>query len=126
MEKENFYELSYLLDTDFKEISEKEITDLISEKGKILEKSEKKKIKLAYPIKKKEEAFLETIIFLMKPKDVPFLKEGLEKKNQILRYLLLKKKKFPILETRKEPLEQKEKKVDLKKIEEKLEQILKT
>jgi len=110
------YELSLLLSPDLKE------EGVEKEKAKI-EKLTKasfenpKKIKLAYPIKKREEAFLLSGEF--ETENISEIKKELEK-EPILRFLLIKK------ERKEEVIQEKpkEKKPDLSAIEQELEKVL--
>jgi ribosomal protein S6 len=136
-----FYELTYLLSPklegeEVKSFSEK-ITSFIRGKGGILEKESLKdsviKRKLASPIKKEAEAYLNTLSFYSLPQEIEELKARLDSENQILRYFILAKKSLPEAKAAKVlprvPKIKKEakpapEKVDLKEIEQKLEEIL--
>lgn len=125
-----FYELTYLITPDLSEENLKnlieKISSFISEQSGILAKSIKPiKKKLGYEIKKKKEAFLVSLDFSLKPKNLKSLKDKLNSENQILRYLINTKtptKETPIKTPRIE--KPKEEKVDLKDIDKKIDQIL--
>jgi len=142
------YELTFLLTPDLSEeeraLSQKKIQSFIQEEDGILTDSKNPlKRKLGYPIKKKGEAFLVTLNFNLAPEKLGSLEKKLRSENQILRYLILTKKRpkiFPA-EGKKLPFSSKilpsetykdkiivkppkEKKVELKEIEKKLEEIL--
>ena len=129
----SLYELSYLISPNLKEEEavalQEKINSLVSKTIKLLRFDKIKKIKLAYPIQKKEEAFLASLDFQTEAGQIEELKKEIEKEKNILRFLLIKKrprkeiKKREIIEVKKE-LKSPEKKVGLKEIEEKLEKIL--
>jgi len=135
------YQLTYLIsadlnDEELKNISGK-ISNLFKEKGAILNaiKDPVKKW-LGYSIKNKREAFLATIDFNIEPEKIKELKKGLDSEQGIIRYVILSKKpislskkpriRIPIKETKLKTMVEKprEKKVELKEIEKKLEEIL--
>jgi ribosomal protein S6 len=126
------YELTYLISPELSqpeiEKLSKELDSLISKVGKIIKSEAPKKIRLAYPIQKKEEAFLATFEFETPPQEIETLKKEFEKESKILRFLLVKKKEikkeFVKPKKIKEEKLKPEKKVELKEIEEKLEKIL--
>jgi len=129
------YELTYLVSPDISEeelkIFQEKINSSLEEEGG---KSESLKLplrkRLAYPIKKKSGAYLGTLNFYLSPEKLETFEKKLKKEPKILRYLLLRKelpKKIEIPRIRlkaKAPKVKKEKKVELEKIEEKLEEIL--
>ena len=127
-----FYELTYLISPELnpqelKDFSQK-VDSLISKFGKVIKSEQPKKIKLAYPIQKKEEAFLTTFEFEAEPEKADNLKKELQNESKIMRFLLIKKKKIEKAKKELKPKKEKpepEKKVELKEIEEKLERILK-
>ena len=134
------YELTYLISPELsKEEADslsKEINSLIQEKQGILEKTiPVLKKQLAYPVKKKTIAHLASSFFQIKPEGLKELKKQIESEPKILRYLLLTttKAKLKIApKTIRTPLVIKKtkevipkKKVELKEIEKKLEEILK-
>jgi len=148
------YQLTYLISPDLSEeelknLSEK-IKNFIQEETGTLEKiTEPSKRELGYPIKKKGEAFLATLNFSFQPTaDQPKagnpeklgnLENKLKSEKQILRYLILTKKTIrerperiirkEVLPGIKKPLEVTKKvtppkKVELKEIDKKIEEIL--
>ena len=133
------YELTYLISP---ELSEKEanslsaeINLLIQEKQGILEKTiPVSKKQLAYIIKKKTAAYLVSSFFQIEIKELEEIKKQIESNSKILRYLLLTIIKTKLKTTSKiikSPLSIKtkkitpKKKVELKDIEKKLEEVLK-
>ena len=140
------YELTYLITPELSEetvsaFQEKGIV-LIKEEGGSLEEVKTPLIKkLAYSLKKPnlpkkyDEAYLAVLNFQLSPEKVADLEKKLKAENQILRYLLLTKRPVKKLEyaPRRMPLKSlvekpkvvpEEKKVELKEIEKKLEEIL--
>ena len=130
------YELTYLISPEF---SEEELKSLNEKINSLIQKgtgvlNEVKlpiKKKLAYPIKKQREAFLINLSFYFEPEKLGSLEKELKSEKKILRYLILAKPKLKIAKVRKRPtkiipkIPVKEKKVELKEIEKKLEEILK-
>ncbi|MBZ9577427.1 30S ribosomal protein S6 [Patescibacteria group bacterium] len=91
------YELTYLISPDLSEeelkIFSGKISNFIQEETGTLEKTtEPSKKKLGYPIKKKEEAFLVALNFSLNPEKLGSLEKKLKSENQILRYVILTKK----------------------------------
>ncbi len=110
---------------------QEKISSLIKEGGGVLygENLLLKK-RLAYPIKKQNQAYLAVLNFQLNAEKLTDLEKKLKEDLQILRYLLLvkaKPEKIRIVPRRvvKEVISEKEKKVELKEIEKKLEEILK-
>lgn len=139
------YELNYLISPEFSEEEAKEFQNKIAsffqeEEGVLNEEGSLIRIKLAYPIKKQTQAYLAVLSFQLKPEKLSNLEKKLKEENQILRYLLLIKKEIEIKPgiSRIPPISRKsrkaapkkttahpsEKKVELKEIEKKLEEIL--
>ncbi len=142
------YELTLILTPDLSEeegkLFQKKIQSFIQEEDGILTDSRNPlKRKLGYPIKKKEEAFLVTLNFNLAPEKLGNLEKKLRSENQILRYLILTKKRpktspaggkklpvspkilpFEIYKDKRIVKPPKEKKVELKEIEKKLEEML--
>jgi len=127
----NFYEIAYLVSTKaegekLKEI-QKKVLDLIKKhEGEIEEESTPLKRSLAYPIKKENEAFLISVTFWMAPSKMKDFKKDVDEIKEIMRYLIVKReaKKEKVAEKKK--LVKKPEKVELEKLEEKLEEILGT
>ena len=127
-----YYELTYIIspesnETEIEEITKK-ISSFIEEKeGKIAKSNKPIKIKLRYPIRKKEEGFLATLSFYCQPEKLRDFEEKLKKESSILRYLILSKKpikKIEIPKIKKVEIK-KEKKAKLEEIDKKLDEILK-
>lgn len=97
MEKASqLYEIDYLLGGNFSEdaLSEevKKMKSTIEEnKGIILEEAQPKNQRLAYPIKKIEQAYFGWIQFSIKPEDLIKTNQTLGKNNSLLRYLITTK-----------------------------------
>jgi len=127
----NFYEIAYLVSIKaegekLKEI-QKKVLDLIKKhEGEIEEESTPLKRSLAYPIKKENEAFLISVTFWMAPSKMKDFKKDVDEIKEIMRYLIVKReaKKEKVAEKKK--LVKKPEKVELEKLEEKLEEILGT
>jgi ribosomal protein S6 len=138
-----YYELTYLASPELSENEAKElqqkINSSVQNKGGILDfSSEIFKINLKYPINKNNEAYLITLVFSLKQEDVPALEKEIKIEGKIIRFILFSKIKAKepeieieeITEEKKavEPVitkkTEKEKKVELRDIEKKLEEIL--
>jgi len=130
------YELTYLIspelsESELKSLNEK-INSLIYQKGAGVLNEVKLPIKkrLGQLIKKQREAFLINLSFYLEPDKLGSLEKELKSEKKILRYLILAKPKIKIAKVRKRPtkvipkIPVKEKKVELKEIEKKLEEIL--
>ena len=138
------YELTYLITSELSEdegraLSEK-VTSFVQDEGGLLINSQIfiAKKQLAYPIKKQTQAHLVTLIFQLNPEKLAALEIRLKKEENILRYLIIMKKvrkALPKLRRRLTPSIEpvpgkeegrikKEKKVELKDIEKKLEEII--
>jgi len=131
------YQLTYLISPELNltEVEEflKKIEDLVSKFGKILKSEKPERIKLSYPVQKKRESFLSFLEFEGEAGKIDNLKKELEKEKNILRYLLLKKKKTEEkirkpkeikIKTERRAQPKEEKKVELEKIEEKLKELV--
>jgi len=128
------YELDYLISPiisieELKNIQEK-INSLVQKEGGILDEVNSAiKKKLAYPVKKNQEAFLVNLNFhLASGGLLNNLEKELKEDKNILRYFILtKEKKVPekaLRVPRKKTIKQAKPKVELKEIEKKLEEIL--
>ncbi|MGC9031275.1 MAG: 30S ribosomal protein S6 [Minisyncoccia bacterium] len=88
------YNLTFLITTKLSEEEAEEyikkIESLISQEGSILNSELKKKINLAYEIKKQKEAFLKSIDFTFPEDKISDLKNSLQKEENILRFLINK------------------------------------
>jgi len=134
------YELTCLISPDVSEQGlsdlEQKIVSLIQERKGVLNESKKSiKTNLAYPLKGKKAAWINVIDFHLDPDQIPELNEKLKSIPDILRYLVsikisFKAARFPSTALSKPKIAKKIKKakpskVELKEIEEKLEEILK-
>ncbi len=128
------YELTYLISPDLSETElksfQEKIVSLIENKGGVLvSTNEPTKKKLAYPIKKKSEAYLSSLNFQLSPDKLIEIERELKTEENILRFLLITKKitkKTTEVLIKKPSKIIKPKKVELKEIEQKLEEILGT
>lgn len=134
-----FYELTYLINPELTEEKAeeafKELEKAISQQGKIIASEKPRKIVLAYPIKKKSQAFLALIRFEGETEAIKAINDNLKNEQTIIRFLLTKHKKVePKKEKKvkpsilKKPAKKKtkveERKVDMAEIEKELDQIL--
>ncbi len=98
MEKQ--YEGCFLLKTD---LPEEEAVKEVAFIGESIEKSGAKIVgrefwgtkRLAYPIKKKNDASYHLFYFKASPEMMPPLEQSLRRRENILRYLFLQRKKLP-------------------------------
>ena len=129
------YELTYLISPELSESELKSLNEKINsliQKGTGVLNEVKLPIKkrLGQLIKKQREAFLINLSFYLEPDKLGNLEQQLKSEKKILRYLILAKPKIKIAKVRKRPtkvipkIPVKEKKVELKEIEKKLEEIL--
>jgi len=128
------YNLTYLISPDLDEKKAKDfnqsIIDSLQKEGGVLSQVKMPaKIKLAYPIKKKGRAYFFSLSFSSGPEKIQNLKEKLGSDNNILRFLILGQKpqriKIPKKVVKIPSQKPAEKKVELKEIDKKLEEILK-
>ena len=131
------YELTYLISSEVSEEEAKSFPEkvllLIQEAEGIIEnKSFPLRRKLAYSIKKQEDAYLAVMTFQLDPEKLAGFEKKLKAGGQIIRYLLLVKKPIKVIKAIRRKLisekplltQPQEKKVELKEIEKKLEEIL--
>lgn len=134
-----YYELTCLIspnlsESELKSLQEKIVDFLQDEQGILVSENPIKPIKkkLAYPIKKMNQAYLLSFDFQLNPEKLENLKRKIMAEEKILRHLILTKK-MPKLEAKlikipKKPAKVYKKsfqpKVELKEIEKKLEEIL--
>lgn len=133
------YELTYLITPDLSEDDARQLQNkvcsLIQEEGGILgDGSIFLRKRLAYTIKKKIWAYLTSTLFQLNPEKIADLEKKLKAENQILRYILVIKRDYKIKVLKRRPILSPEKsltdsqaetkKVELKEIEEKLDEIL--
>ncbi|MFH1582265.1 MAG: 30S ribosomal protein S6 [bacterium] len=134
-----YYELTYLITPDLSEEEARafqtKVNSFIADQGILEEGNVILRKKLAYPIQKKEQSYMAVATFNALPGKIADLEKQLKEEKEILRYILVIKEKQktlkvrphlargkPLVET-KEPTIQ-EKKVELKEIEKKLDEIL--
>ncbi|HDL74998.1 MAG TPA: 30S ribosomal protein S6 [bacterium] len=125
------YQLDYIISPEVTKIKVNEIGEriinLIQEQKGVLDKIkpciEKR---LGYLIKNKNSGLLAGLVFYLDPEKLPILENKIKSESEILRYLLLtkKKEKSLSLKTKKVIKEKPKEKVELKEIEKKLEEIL--
>ena len=126
-----YYQLTYLI---FPDLSEEElksvqenVNSFVQKEGGVLDKiNSPLKKGLSCPIKKKKEAFLVSLSFYLKPEKIENLEKKLKAEKTILRYFI-SAEKFPekvLIPIPKKLAKPKIKKVELKEIEKKLEEIL--
>lgn len=129
------YELTYLIspelsEEELKELQAKFVSFIKEEEGILVEEKLPLNKKLAYSVKKQSHAFLAVLIFQLSPEKLANLEKKIKEENRILRYLILVKRvtkeaKAPrIFKKIKIEKPEKEKKVELKEIGKKLEEIL--
>ena len=123
------YQLTYLIsgqvpEEEAKNVQEK-ITSLVGKEGGVLnETTIPVRKKLAYRIKGGREAFLANLNFHLEPSRLEVLEKELKSEKQILRYLILNKKPEKIEKKRLLTRKPKAKKVELKELEQKIDEIL--
>ena len=137
------YELTYIISPELKieeaEGVASEISAFLQKEGGVVIKAENPNPKtLGYQIKKQGTGFQVSLEFNLEPEKVNALEEKIRKDSRILRFMLLvkeqtrkekSKRRMKIIEEKPSPIKtsesKTEKKVELKDIEEKLEEILK-
>ena len=141
------YELTYLISSELTpgqmEISVKKVNSLILENGEITGSFSPLKRNLTYPIKKQNTVFLNQIEFNFEPEKIDKFKKEMNKQSEILRIMLTEKKNIKIKKktrntiiepklfsedtkiSSKKELKESKQKIDLDKIGEKLDEILK-
>jgi small subunit ribosomal protein S6 len=122
-----YYQLAYLLSPELKkeeiEKIQKDLTSFFEKEGVLDKVEEPLKRTLFYPIKKKTEAFLGAIYFYLESEMIKELEKKLRGEEKILRYLIVSEKAPKKIKVEKKIA--KPKKVELKEIEKKIEEILK-
>jgi ribosomal protein S6 len=121
-----YYQLAYLLSPELKkeeiEKIQQNLTSFLEKEG-VLDKVETPlKRTLFYPIKKKTEAFLGAVYFYLEPEKIKEFERKLKGEEKILRYLIVSEKAPKKIKVEKKIA--KPKKVELKEIEKKIEEIL--
>lgn len=126
-----FYELTYLVSSRLEEKEVEEIINKVKETltkldGEIYEEMPFYKTRLGYPINKEEEAYLVSLNIFLLPDKVKTLQEEIKKEPKILRHIIFKKK-LPKegAQPSQKAKPKKPKKVELKELDKKLEEILK-
>lgn len=136
------YELTCLISPDLSpeelDSFQEKITSFIQEEeGNVAKINETVKKGLAYPIEKTNQAYLTTLSFNLNPENLENLEKKLKAVDQVFRYTIVTKKRPKITEVFKKPsritvkisraakkIKEERPKVELKEIEEKLEEIL--
>lgn len=135
------YELTYLISPELSEEEGKQFQDkiysFIQDEGGILGEGKLLlKRRLAYPVKKQIQAYLVSTTFQLNPEKLANLEKRLKSENQILRHIIIVKRKYKLSSPRRKPIiptegkspekpRKEEKKIELKEIEKKLDEILK-
>jgi small subunit ribosomal protein S6 len=139
-----YYELAYLISPDLSEEESKslflKVGGFVSEGQGVLGKiTGPFKRKLGYLIKNKKEALLASLEFHLNPESLSVLEKKLKAENQILRYLIIAKKvykitpreervhlfkKTPKISEKTAGHKPEHRKVELKEIDQKIEEIL--
>jgi len=132
------YELSYLINPELSEEEVKNLSQKITgyiqeEKGTVETLENPVRKRLGYPIKSKGTAYFISLSFYLKVENLASFQEKIKKEPEILRYILVNKKKFKPEAIRRQmrtknregsETEKPKEKVELKEIEKKLEEIL--
>ncbi len=126
------YELAYLISPELskeevKPFQDKIISFIQNEGGVLIENVNPVNKLLSYPVKKQIQAYLAVLDFQLNPEKLAELEKKIKAETQILRYLILIKPKLKEIKAvlRKfAPKKAPERKVELKEIEKKLEEIL--
>jgi small subunit ribosomal protein S6 len=127
-----YYELTYLISPDLSEPEVKNIQEKVNSliqtrEGFLDSSTPPERIDLSYPIKKKTQAYLTSLSFHLKVEKINDLEKEIKSEGNILRFLICVRKKLKAVEApRRAPIKkpEKEKKAELKDIEQKLEEIL--
>lgn len=130
-----YYELTYLITPDLSEDEARafqaKVNSFIADEGMLEEGNVILRKKLAYEINKKNDAYMAVATFNADPEKIASLEKRLKEEKDILRYLLIIKEKQQTLRIRPhmarakaENKETAEKKVELKEIDKKLDEIL--
>jgi ribosomal protein S6 len=131
-----YYELTYLINPDFSDEEARafqaKVNSFIAEEGMLEEGNMILKKKLAYAILKKDQAYMAVATFNALPEKIASLEKKLKEEKGVLRYLLIIKEKQQTLRVRphmaRAKAELKEtdsnKKVDMKEIDKKLDEII--
>lgn len=122
-----YYQLTYLISPELSEGEikkiEQDILNLLKKEEGVFDKLDSPlKRSLFYPIKKFKEAFLGSCYFFLEPERLKNFEKKLKEKKEILRYLILSEKLPKKIPTAKKIV--KPKKVEIKELDKKLEEIL--
>jgi small subunit ribosomal protein S6 len=124
-ERIEHYELLYIVPISYsvdelKPITEKVVKLIKDYNGEITKKEDLGKLKLAYPIKQQNHGYYQMVEFNLAKNNLKKLNEALRLINEVLRFLIIKKK----IKTEKEVIKEKELQTKLaKKKEEAIEKI---
>lgn len=131
------YELSYFISPELSneeiEAISQRVIELVGSKDKIKNIGQPVRKKLGYPINKKIYATMSSLVFVCNAEEVKEIEKKLKNDNEIIRYMLILQKekknnsrtikKFVIKPNK---TQRKQEKVDLNRIDEKLEEMLDT
>ncbi len=115
-EERKYYELAYLINAPEKV---EEIKSLLNKlKVEIFNEGEVKKLNLAYPIKKQNQAYFGYLNFLTEPDKILEIDKQLKYLDFVLRFLIVKMNKYYLksLLKDKEEIKNKEEQADIKNI----------
>jgi ribosomal protein S6 len=135
------YELSYLISSDspdeeIKSLQERINNFIIENKGTLERVEDINKKRLAKPVKNQDVAYLANLIFYLDPEKINNLNQKLKSEGRVINFILLNKIPHKVIEMRRRPrivpesvqpalkTAEKPKKVEIKEIEKKLEEIL--
>jgi len=127
------YELTFLISPELQEEGIKALQERIGsfaqEAGGLIEESQiPVKRRLAFPIEKRKEAYFSFLKFQLEAANLANFKEKVKAEKDVLRYLLLVKKRLKEAKRIRRPVfvkkEAPKQKVELKEIEKKIEEIL--
>ena len=130
-----YYQLTFLISPDSAASDiQKQVRNLLEKEGAVLDREESsERIRLGYPIKKKEDAYLGTLYFHCEPDKLSSLRKKINDIPEVLRYMILTERiskaevpeKIAQITPPKPKPKKAPKKVELKEIEKKLDEILK-
>lgn len=116
------YELTYLISSD---LSEQEIKSLSLKVNDFIQQEEGAFEKTTKPSKVRLDRLMTSLNFSLDPKKLTSLEKKLKIEKDILRYIIIIKKKIKQIPSRARVLQPKTEKVELKEIDKKIEEILK-
>lgn len=131
-----YYQLTFLISPDSAaEDIQKQVRNFLEKEGAVLDREEpSERIRLGYPIKKREDAYLSALYFHCEPDKLSNLRKKINDIPEVLRYMILTeriskaeapKETIPVAPKQKLEPKKAPKKVELKEIEKKLDEILK-